>query len=796
MVCSKGINGMKTVKQKLTFSSKAKTLLALSRKLISAKILPLYVFPVRDFKLRPEVIVQEIQLQFSGEKLIIRSSAKIEDTALFSNAGRFKSVVNVPRNNKALLTKSIQEVISSYNIPSDEDEVFVQPFLQNIKYAGVAFTSDMDTLSPYYVINVDQSGSTQSITGGSAGMFKTYIHFKNAPIPSPYLEYSRLIETLKELEECFDFPYLDVEFAVSSREELFILQVRPIVTNEKENLSDLNLADALIKIHKKISKLSTSHPNLLGNKAVYGVMPDWNPAEIIGLRPKMLAASLYKEVITDNIWAYQRDKYGYRNLRSHPLLLLYHGIPYIDVRVDFNSFIPKSLDDGIARKLVDFYLDRLIAMPYHHDKIEFEIVHSCFYFNLHEKLKTQLKDYFTDTEIRQIEDALLSITNKIIDPENGLYKSDLKKIEELKIKYQNILNSGLSLVDKIYWLLEDCKRYGTLPFAGIARAAFIATQFLRSFVELDIISQAEYNLFTNTLNTVPKHLNNDIMKYASGEIGKGELLYSYGHLRPGTYNIQSQTYERNFDYYFSDFNGRPVQQSEFCFSRAQLKKISTLIRKYKIKTTVEYLVSFIRESIEGREYAKFIFTKSLSKTLDLIEIMAAKYGVNKEGLVHLDIKTVLALYASLDHRDVKNIFEADIDKNKQSYNYTKAVRLPALITSPDDVYFHFLSPEESNFVTLKSVTGHVLREENLESGRLENKIVFIRSADPGYDFLFTKKIAGLVTQFGGANSHMAVRCSELGIPAVIGAGEQNYNTWIKGNIIELDCLNKQVRIIS
>lgn len=34
-------------------------------------------------------------------------------------------------------------------------------------------------------------------------------------------------------------------------------------------------------------------------------------------------------------------------------------------------------------------------------------------------------------------------------------------------------------IEKIYWLLEDCKRYGTLPFAGVARVAFIAVQILR-----------------------------------------------------------------------------------------------------------------------------------------------------------------------------------------------------------------------------------------------------------------------------------------------------------------------------
>ncbi len=47
-------------------------------------------------------------------------------------------------------------------------------------------------------------------------------------------------------------------------------------------------------------------------RSIFGVMPDWNPAEIIGLRPWPLSLSLYRELVTDAIWAYQRDNYGYR----------------------------------------------------------------------------------------------------------------------------------------------------------------------------------------------------------------------------------------------------------------------------------------------------------------------------------------------------------------------------------------------------------------------------------------------------------------------------------------------------
>jgi len=175
-------------------------------------------------------------------------------------------------------------------------------------------------------------------------------------------------------------------------------------------------------------------------------MPDWNPAEIIGIKPKRLSLSLYKELITDNIWAFQRDNYGYRNLRSYPLLISFLGVPYIDARVSFNSFIPKTLNEGIAAKLADYYLNKLASTPHLHDKVEFEIVHSCYYLNLPSRLKQLLDHDFNENEIKRIEFSLLELTNNIISHESGLYKDDLQKIEILKERHDDVVNSKLSII--------------------------------------------------------------------------------------------------------------------------------------------------------------------------------------------------------------------------------------------------------------------------------------------------------------------------------------------------------------
>lgn len=774
---------------RLSLASKAKTLEILAPHLTKAKILPLIRFSVNEYQTEPERYLSDIS-RTSWDRVIVRSSSHNEDNEHTSNAGGFDSIMNVSSSSQEELDTAIRTVIESYGEDTDGyDEVFVQPMLRNVTMSGVVFSADLDTLSPYYIINYDESGSTSSVTGGSGANLKTFISFKaNNSCTDPKLR--RLIESAKECERIFDHPFLDIEFAFSDN-ELYILQVRAIVTENKESLAQIDLSSSLRKIHKKIQKLNAPHPNLLGDKTIFGVMPDWNPAEIIGLRPKRLALSLYKELITDETWAYQRDNYGYRNLRSHPLLISFLGVPFIDVRVSFNSFVPKALDDAIASKLVNYYLSMLSENTDHHDKIEFQIVFSCFFFGIGTKLEQLSAFGFTAEELASIENALLDLTNTIIDTEHGLYKKDLHKIEILTKKYDDIVNSELPLIDKIYWLVQDVKRYGTLPFAGIARAAFIAVQLLQSFVEQRIISQHEYDAFLKSLNTVSKNLSRDTQT-----LEKDLFLERYGHLRPGTYDILSLRYDEAYEAYFgSQHRCDHDEEESFSFSDQQISTINALLSDNGLDTDFENLITFIKESIEGREYAKFVFTKHLSQILKYIEQLGEKFGFGRDALAYLDIQTILSLYSTLDHRDVRDIIESDISKNRQYYQFTKAIKLPSVIVDPEDIYSFYLEPGEANFITHKQIESEIVLEAAVHSSSVEGKIVCIRSADPGYDYLFSKNIGGLLTCYGGANSHMAIRCAEMGIPAVIGCGESRFDSYCKAAVLEIDALNKQVRVV-
>jgi phosphoenolpyruvate-protein kinase (PTS system EI component) len=75
---------------------------------------------------------------------------------------------------------------------------------------------------------------------------------------------------------------------------------------------------------------------------------------------------------------------------------------------------------------------------------------------------------------------------------------------------------------------------------------------------------------------------------------------------------------------------------------------------------------------------------------------------------------------------------------------------------------------------------------------IDGCIVLIESADPGFDWIFSHEILGLVTQYGGANSHMAIRCAEFGLPAAIGCGEQLFEALAKAPVIELNCAARKL----
>ncbi len=772
------------------FGSKAETLANLEGIVKSARILPQVRLTVRQWTDDADGAFSSLLTEsWLRDAVIVRSSASQEDQESESLAGRFTSVANVC--GEEALRQAISDVISSFGEgPSDEDQVFIQPFLDDVAFSGVALTREPGGGGHYYVINYDDTdGKTDSVEAGQSRNLRTVYIDKASGTAVPENLHG-VVELLRELEEIFDDAPLDVEYAGASDGTLYLLQVRRLNLRHTPVASRATQDRLLSEIADKVRNRAGPHPYLYGSKSIFGVMPDWNPAEIIGIRPRPLALSLYKELVTDSIWAYQRNNYGYKNLRSFPLLISLGGIPYIDVRVSFNSFLPRGIPDDLAERLADYYINRLIDEPNLHDKVEFEIIHSCLTLDTPDRLQTLKDAGFSQTDVDTLVDHLRPLTNRAIHGTTGLWRDDTAKISELSKRQQTVEQSSLDPVSKIYWLMEDCKRYGTLPFAGLARAGFMAMQMLHSLVNQGILSEQDRTAFLTHLHTVTTDLSRDL-----GALTKSDFLEKYGFLRPGTYDICSPRYDETPDTYFdwSQIDSGESEPKQFSLTLDQLNACDRLLADAGLEHTSLGFFEFIKSAIEGREYAKFVFTKSVSDALRIFADFSATLGFSRDDASYASISVIKELYES--STDPSAALRRSIEAGREHYDLNQQICLPQLIVDPSNVMAFEVAVSDPNFVTRKKATGEVWKY-GLDEGAIDDKIVFLPNADPGFDWIFTRRILGFVTQYGGVNSHMAIRSNELGIPAVVGAGEQLYNRWSAAFKLEIDCNNQTVRILS
>ncbi len=671
----------------IRFGTKAETLEILAPRLRTARILPQIRFSVAEWRTdRAAVLALIAAERWSSRPVIVRSSAQSEDGPTGSQAGRYDLVLGVLGS--ADIAQAIETVIASFADGGNlQDQVFVQPMLEHVAMAGVAFSRPPNSGGPYYIVNYDErSGRTDRVTSGVGANLETFFCLKSRIDACPPT-LAPVLALVGELESLFACDAIDVEFAIDVDGQIYLLQVRRLSVNCVETIADAEVDTALANVARKVELLSRPHPFLHGTRSIFGVMPDWNPAEIIGLRPWPLSLSLYRELVTDAIWAYQRDNYGYQNLRSFPLLVSFHGLPYIDVRVSFNSFIPRDLPNDLAGRLVNYYIDRLLAEPQLHDKVEFEIIFSCYTLDLPERLGKLAQNGFSQADITELSGALRRLTNRIIHGETALWRRDRGKIDLLAQRLPMIANAKIDKISRIYWLIEDCKRYGTLPFAGLARAGFIAVQLLQSFVAAGVLDNEEHTTFMASVETVGSRIGHD---FAS--LTKEEFLARYGHLRPGTYDILSPRYDEAPDLYLDWSKSRTSSSTRprFALSIEQLRRIEQLLNEHQLDIDVLSLIEFIKAGIEGREYAKFVFTRSLSDALSLIWQIGEEYGLSVEDCAFLDYDAISSLYS--ESGSVRERLLDSIARGRQRHALTRNLVLPPIIAAPNEVFAFHLPP--------------------------------------------------------------------------------------------------------
>jgi len=785
--------------------TKGQTLQKLSPKLegLIFSVPETHILNVSDWMRNQANCLKVLDNKFGTSSLVVRSSASDEDGVNSAKAGEYDSVLNVSSKDRKLLATSIEKVVHSYlskGLVVEEQEVLIQSMVTDVDCSGVIFTHDLNTGAPYYVVNYDDSsGSTESVTSGSGEYSNRTLYIHRSSVDKiKSARFKVLIDAVKQLESIIGCDFLDIEFAINKNLQTFLLQVRYITTQPNWNRGIVRSINfELLGVSSFVKNRLKRIDGVYGDSSVLGQMPDWNPAEMIGRAPRSLSLSLYRKLITDNAWRIARERMGYCVPKGQPLMVSLAGQPFIDTRLSFHSYLPKGLPSSMATKLVNEWIERLKKNPQLHDKVEFDVAITTFTFDLDEQI-AKLGLSLNEDEREVFKKKLIELFYPLISGNGqGSIKEALQDIEYLsniELPSRQAGPLGLKII------IDDCVNFGTIPFSILARHGFIAKSLLLSLVSLDIISYEDMNNFLADVRTIAGDMLDDLNSVKIGEKSNSDFMKKFGHLRPGTYDILSLRYDQTDSFNSQEINSGSSGEikSKFEFSPDQRQKIeSLLIENNFTGVSFDKLINYIKEAISGREYGKFVFTKSVSAMLEIIADFGELNNLSRDEMSHVPVDEILNVGIESSRETTEEKLRTIASENKSRHIVTSAIRLPQVLSDIADVHIIPFQVSLPNFITTKKINSSSLYLGlHQSSNDLSDKIVLIENADPGYDWIFSHPISGLITKYGGANSHMAIRCAEFGIPAAIGCGEQRFDRLVNSGTISLDCAAGTINVTS
>lgn len=785
--------------------TKANNLEYLASNLKKSMIDSFISFTVKDWYDDYNRILKRIINSKLEETLIIRSSALCEDNLNQTFAGAFKSVLNIPKEDEGSLISSINEILASYEEKhhfNPLNQIIIQNQLIDPKLSAVIFTRDPNTLSPYYTIEFDDtSGKTNLVTGFGNRKQIRIIKCMSSNVCYPW---SLIIPAINEIEKLYAKRTIIIELALDQKDNIHMFQTRMLPMRKNHALRNLDrkFMETIRDSFEKLNKI-TRYNYFFSN------MSDWNPAEMLGVNPRELSLSLYRFLITKDVWRDARSSIGYTDASPRELMFIISGKPYIDVESSLRSLTPALLSENLVDKLVKYQIKRLIRSPFLHDKIEFEIAYSCSDIEIPKRTSLLPKHRFKIEEIQEIQVSLTALTQNIFKNFSKILqesKNSLDEMKKIRNQYlqQDYFNEDLSLQEGLRFLsslLTACKNLGVFPFARLARLAFICHDLILQLQKRGVLTHKFYQKFANSIKTIPSEINENYNLVKSGNINKEDFLRKYGHLRPGTYDITIPRYDQ-INFTILDFQRNKISnmKSNFVINSDIISKVEKVFKDSNLNIESIDFFNFVKQSIIWREKSKFEFTKVISDSLELLAGLGKNLGFSRRELSNLNIFQIL-LDENFNHKDseIKKVWKKVIRKNLKLKNAYDKVVLAPTFTSKVDLFYVKVLESKPNFVTNDVIEAPIIVIDKIPFKKLPDlykKIVVIEAADPGYDWIFSKGIAGFITKYGGVASHMAVRCAEYRIPAAIGCGELIYSQIIGANNVRIDANEKKILIIN
>ena len=701
--------------------------------------------------------IENIVDSFS-QKIMIRSNSSSEDKEYSSSAGKYLSIGPIERNDLETIKKSWEMVVNSYE-EQDNQSVIFQNYIENAKSVSVLTSYKVGSDSAYRTFSTYYGSETDAITSGKYSEINNFFMHRSFDIlPKKYEKYNVYLKIITQLEDLFKNKQLDIEMVLDKNNSPQLLQVRPLMgkkLNKESIFEEKDVIDRNLKNYKKLNKTTADR---FGTNQIYSNMSDMNPAEMIGKKPDNIAFGLYKFMFTDTTWNIQRGEFGYRKYSGGKLMELFNNVAYINVNHSLNSFLTRNLQKESCEEIINYQLNKLKENPHLHDSIEFDISRSSYVFDTVEEFSKEYKNIISPSEIIKWHNDLIQI-----DTQN---KSTLEKNKKIILSTFSKLDKSFEYSKKEnIKLIRDTM---ALPFTHHSRLGFVYFAQLNSLLEKEVISEDQKKLLLLSVNSISTKMKADAYEVKIGKKTLEGFLDVYGHIRAGNYNLLSSNLKNNLNFTESLINNSEQPLGDNILPKDIYTNIEEYFTINEIPLEASAWIDMFQEGISTRENSKFYYTKGIDGIL------------NEVG------------EKNTSDRELFDLLDIEFNEENTSDMRLKNVLMPDLITSNEDFYFYEEMSKNGNYIGQGTVIGDVLLIDN-EADRpnnLDNKIVVIPAADPGWDWIFNYKIKSLVTKYGGPNSHMAIRCAEHNIPAILGVGENNFMVISNSKSLKIDFSNE------
>lgn len=712
-----------------------------------------------------------IQQQFAGAQLAVRSSKYNEAAGLPGQAGRYRSCGPVDAANRVALRRAIKSVFESYGDLHSADEVMVQVWVADSTATMGVTSADATAYSGTATLSYYVGESTNAITAGWTNVQRFWLTANTPPSKIWPGAVRRAFALLAALESTLKRTALELEIAVDHRGRLRLLQVTPstrISSHAAPRVSTALHEKRWAQAAREFEKRAQPRDGELGRQPLFGLMPDWNTAELLGEHPRPLAASLFDALIGNCAWRQARINSGYRRSAVHPLLGFIAGRPYVNVRTSLNSLIPDGVPDATARRVIAESINTLSQQPELHDRIETDLFPTCVGFANEGRLQ------LSNAGLSKADQQLWHAALLALEP-------SWQAFSKRATAYHDVENFVLKVVvetrndevgtAKLRSALASIRSAVALPFAMHARLAFVARFQLASLVTAGAISQ--------------KRLDTILGCVAVANSVEGLIARDAGVLRPATFDIRV----RPVGHISVSAKNATRATPRATFTTKEHRAVAALLKPLKLNVDANAWLDMSLRRIELRETYKYRLSIALSNWLSALTNWGRWRNLSVDDLSFLRIK-------NLTHNREPNELRRHITRNQKRYDDEASIKMPLLIASRADIRANTQPALRPTFLGCGRVSGPltVIDRHARAQPIAPSAVVLIRAADPGFDWIFAYPFAALVTCYGGPHSHMAVRCAELNVPCVLGCGETVYNALSKvtGATIDFDLAHMTV----